>query len=103
MIPDRVVARIAARAAATALHQIAGPRSAGSDLAAPRAHAATHDGTAQLALTVDLPYPMDISGTCRRLQHEISEQVARMTGLDISEVMLTVRRLVISGQPARVR
>lgn len=103
VIPDRVVARIAARAAGTALHQITGPQYAGADLAAPRAHAATHDGTARLALTLDLPYPMDISGTCRQLQREIGEQVARMTGLDISEVMLTVRRLVISGQPARVR
>ncbi|MFE3265552.1 hypothetical protein [Streptomyces sp. NPDC059215] len=103
MIPDRVVARIAARAAGTALRRITGPEYAGTDLAAPKAHATTHEGTARLALTVDLPYPTDITGICRQLQHEISEQVAHLTGLDISEVMLTVRRLVISGLPARVR
>ncbi|MCX4578475.1 Asp23/Gls24 family envelope stress response protein [Streptomyces sp. NBC_01571] len=103
VIPDRVVARIAARAAGTALHRITGPRQQLTDLAAPGARATTHDGTARLALSVDLPYPTDITATCRQLQHEVTEKVARLTGLDISEVMLTVRRLVVAGQPGRVR
>ncbi|MFC5204792.1 hypothetical protein [Streptomyces kaempferi] len=103
VIPDRVVARIAARAAGTALYQIIGPRHPLPELDAPSARATTHDGTARLTLSVDLPYPTDITGTCRQLQREISEQVAHLTGLDISEVMLTVRRLVVADRPARVR
>lgn len=103
VIPDRVVARIAARVASTALHRITGPQHPLTDLAAPGAHASAYDGRAQLALSVDLPYPADITSTCRQLQREVSEQVAHLTGLDISEVMVTVRRLVVAGQPGRVR
>lgn len=103
VIPDRVVARIAAKVASTALHRITTPQHPLSDLAAPSAHATTHDATAQLALSVDLPYPTDITAACRQLQREVTEQVAHLTGLDISEVMVTVRRLVVAGQPGRVR
>ncbi|MFJ2396296.1 hypothetical protein ACIOTI_26540 [Streptomyces sp. NPDC087843] len=103
VIPDRVVARIAARAAGTALRRITGPRQPPTDLGAPGARATTHDGTARLALSVDLPYPTDITATCRQLQREVTEKVAQLTGLNISEVMLTVRRLVVAGQPGRVR
>ncbi|WP_326772744.1 Asp23/Gls24 family envelope stress response protein [Streptomyces sp. NBC_01445] len=97
------MARIAAKVASTALHRITTPQHPLSDLAAPSAHATTHDATAQLALSVDLPYPTDITAACRQLQREVTEQVAHLTGLDISEVMVTVRRLVVAGQPGRVR
>ncbi|MEU1535063.1 Asp23/Gls24 family envelope stress response protein [Streptomyces fagopyri] len=103
VIPDRVVARIAAKAASTALHRMPGPQRLLAELAAPGARATTYHGTTQLALTVDLPYPTDLGVTCRQLQREVTEQVARLTGLDISEVTLTVRRLVVARQPGRVR
>ena len=103
VIPDRVVARIAARVASTALHRLTGPRHPLTDPAAPDARATTHDGTARLALSVDLPYPTDITLACRQLQREVAERVAHLTGLDISEVVLTVRRLIVAGRPGRVR
>ena len=102
-IPDRVVARIAARIASTALHRLIGPRHPLTDLAVPGARVTTYDRTAQLALSVDLPYPTDIAATCRQLQREVTERVAQLTGLDISDVTLTIRRLVTAGRPGRVQ
>ncbi|MFF7211787.1 hypothetical protein ACFZAU_14840 [Streptomyces sp. NPDC008238] len=100
VIPDRVVARIAARAAGTALQRLNHPL---EHLAATDARATRHGGAASLALSVDLPYPTDIAATCQQLQREISERVARLTGLDISAVTLTIRRLTTTGRPLRVK
>ncbi|WP_405764968.1 Asp23/Gls24 family envelope stress response protein [Actinacidiphila glaucinigra] len=63
----------------------------------------TYGETAQLALTVDLPYPADIAVTCRQLQREVAERVAQLTGLDVRDVTLTIRRLATVGGPDRVR
>ncbi|MFI9776719.1 Asp23/Gls24 family envelope stress response protein [Streptomyces sp. NPDC051956] len=103
VIPDRVVARIAARVASTALHRLTHQPHAHAALTASGVRTTTYDGTAQLALTVDLPYPTDIAATCGQLQREVAERVAQLTGLDISEVTLTVQRLVVAGRSARVR
>ncbi|MDX3214376.1 Asp23/Gls24 family envelope stress response protein [Streptomyces sp. ME02-6991-2B] len=100
VIPERVVARIAARVASTTLRRRIDP---GSDLAAPGARATTHGGRAHLTLTVDLPYPTDIADTCRRLQREVAEQVAQLTGLEVRDVTLTIRRLATVGGPVRVQ
>ncbi|MEU8981352.1 hypothetical protein [Streptomyces sp. NPDC048309] len=97
------MARIAARVASTALHRLIGPRHPFTDLAVPAARVTTYDGTAQLALSVDLPYPTDIAVTCRQLQHEVTERVAQLTGLDISDVKVTIRRLATAGRPGRVQ
>lgn len=101
VIPDRVVARIAARVARTALHRLTGPAHAA--LTVSGARATTYGGTAQLAVSVDLPYPADIAVTCRQLQREIAERVAQLTGLDVRDVTLTIRRLATAGGPDRVQ
>jgi uncharacterized alkaline shock family protein YloU len=93
VIPDKVVARIAARAAHEALTRQAGPPS-GRPVAAPSASAAVHEGSARLAVSLDLPYPVDIPRASRQIQHDIAERVAHLTGMNVSEVALTVRRLV---------
>jgi len=103
VIPDRVVARIAVRVAGTALRRLVGPRQPRTELAAPGARATTYAGTAQLALSVDLPYPADIAVTCRQLQREVAERVAQLTGLDVRDVTLTIRRLATVGGPDRVQ
>lgn len=103
VIPDRVVARIAVRVAGAALRRLLGPRHSRTDLAAPGARVTTYGGTAQLALSVDLPYPADIAVTCRQLQREVGERVAQLTGLDVRDVTLTIRRLATAGGPDRVR
>ncbi|MYX34806.1 hypothetical protein GTY85_15160 [Streptomyces sp. SID8377] len=100
VIPERVVARIAARVVSTMLRRRFDPR---SDLAAPGARATTHGGRAQLALTVDLPYPADIADTSRQLQREVADRVTRLTGLEVRDVTLTIRRLATVGGPVRAQ
>ncbi|TKA01955.1 Asp23/Gls24 family envelope stress response protein [Actinacidiphila oryziradicis] len=104
VIPDRVVARVAARAARTAQAQWAGlspDRRRGTGL--PDASAATHGGSARLGLSLDLPYPIDIARVSQRIQCDVAERVTRLTGLRVAEVTLTVRRLVTGGRPDRGR
>lgn len=102
-IPGRVVARIAARAAREALARQAIPPSASQVLTSASASAAVHDGSARLAVSLDLPYPCDIARAAHQVQLDIAERVARLTGLDVSEVTLTVRRLALADDAERAR
>ncbi|PZG95317.1 Asp23/Gls24 family protein [Streptomyces sp. NTH33] len=77
VIPDRVVARIAAQAARTVQSRRTDP--------------------VRLHLTMDLPYPTDIPHVCERIQRDVAERVAQLTGLQVGEVTLTVRRLVTAA------
>jgi uncharacterized alkaline shock family protein YloU len=43
---------------------------------------------------MDLPYPTDLPHVCERIQVDVAERVAQLTGLEVGEVILTVRRLV---------
>ncbi|MFE0632667.1 hypothetical protein ACFW3D_37655 [Streptomyces sp. NPDC058864] len=52
---------------------------------------------------MDLPYPADIAATCRQLQREVAEGVAQLTGLDVRDVRLTIRRLATVGGSGRVQ
>lgn len=94
VVPDRVVARIAAKAADEVVTRQTNLASVRRSMATPSASAAVHEGSARLALSVDLPYPIDITHASREMQHYIAERVAHLTGLHVSEVALTVRRLV---------
>ncbi|MEU2157641.1 Asp23/Gls24 family envelope stress response protein [Streptomyces sp. NPDC019396] len=97
-IPDKVVARIAARAAREALTRHVGP-----PLTFPSASATVHEGSARLSLSLDLPYPLDIAGAAGRIRRDISARVAHLTGMKVSEVTLTVRRLVPADGSGRRR
>ncbi|MFD7612435.1 Asp23/Gls24 family envelope stress response protein [Streptomyces sp. NPDC059828] len=101
-IPDKVVARIAARAAREALTRHVGPPSA-RPLTLPSASATVHEGSARLSLSLDLPYPLDIASAAGRMRQAISERVAHLTGMNVSEVTLTVRRLVPADDSGRRR
>ncbi|MEU9299646.1 Asp23/Gls24 family envelope stress response protein [Streptomyces sp. NPDC048269] len=101
VIPDKVVARIAARAAREALHGQAG--TADMKLAAPHASVAVAGGSARLGLTLDLPYPADLAGTAREVQHYVGERVAQLTGMKVTEVTLTIEHLVPSAGPEHRR
>lgn len=103
VIPDRVVARIAAQAARTAQSRRAAIPSDRSGPAAPSASAAIRTGSVRLHLTMDLPYPTDIPRVCERIQHDVAETVAQLTGLEVGEVTLTVRRLVAATDANRGR
>ncbi|SOE20767.1 Uncharacterized conserved protein YloU, alkaline shock protein (Asp23) family [Streptomyces sp. OK228] len=103
VIPDRVVARIAARAARTAQSRRAAIPPDRSGPAAPSASAAVRTGSVRLHLAMDLPYPTDITHVCERIQHDVAKQVTQLTGLEVGEVTLTVRRLVTAADASRGR
>jgi uncharacterized alkaline shock family protein YloU len=52
---------------------------------------------------LDLPYPIDIARVSQRIQADVAERVTQLTGLRVTEVTLTVRRLVTGGGPDRGR
>lgn len=93
-IRDGVVARIAGRAAREALIREAGVSPGRGGLAAPSPSVRVRGGSARLNLSLDLPYPVDIAGACGRMRHDIAERVGGLTGMSVTEVALTVRRLV---------
>ncbi|MFF4645892.1 Asp23/Gls24 family envelope stress response protein [Streptomyces sp. NPDC001389] len=103
VIPDRVVARIAAQAARTAQARRAAIAPDRGKPAAPSASAAIRTGSVRLHLDMDLPYPTDIARVCERIQHDVAERVAQLTGLEVGEVTLTVRRLATAADPGRGR
>ncbi|MFD8789809.1 Asp23/Gls24 family envelope stress response protein [Streptomyces vinaceus] len=94
VIPERVVARIAARAAKEALADRTGTAASPVKLAAPQASATVTKGSARLKLSMEVPYPADLARTSLHVQHYVSERVAHLTGMSVTEVTLAVERLV---------
>ncbi|MEV6318830.1 Asp23/Gls24 family envelope stress response protein [Streptomyces sp. NPDC051776] len=94
MIPEKVVARIAARAAREALLRQPAPPPVRRVLAEPRSSVVVHRGAARLGLTVDLPYPIDIADASRRMQEHVAQRVAQLTDLRVTDVTLVIGRLV---------
>ncbi|MGW5852042.1 Asp23/Gls24 family envelope stress response protein [Streptomyces sp. NPDC055254] len=97
MIPEKVVARIAARAAKEALAEHSGTPAPYVKPAAAHASASIGSGSARLGLTVDLPYPTDLAAVSRQVQHYVSERVAHLTGMRVTEVSLAIEHLVPAG------
>ncbi|MFI6449765.1 hypothetical protein [Kitasatospora sp. NPDC050543] len=101
VIPDRVVARIAARAGREAL--VAQPyRPARTTPRTPDASAQVHGGSARIRLVIELPYPIDLAAATRELQRQVTQRVGRLTGLEVTEVALAIRRLIPEGSDGRV-
>ncbi len=94
VIPERVVARIAARAAREALATHTETAQASAKMNAPRASVTAGGGTARLGLTMDLPYPIDVSDASRHVQQYVSERVAQLTGMRVTECTLDIAHLV---------
>lgn len=97
VIPERVVARIAVRAAQEALAAHTDASAAHAKLAAPHASVTAGGGTARLGLTLELPYPIDLATASRQVQQYVSERVAQLTGMRVTEVTLAIDRLVPVG------
>lgn len=103
IIPEKVIARIAAQAARTAQSRRAAVPPDRSEPSAPAASAASRAGSVRLHLTMDLPYPTDLPQVCERIRHDVSERVTQLTGLTVGEVTLTVRRLLTATDAHRGR
>ncbi|MGQ4416709.1 Asp23/Gls24 family envelope stress response protein [Streptomyces sp. SAS_269] len=108
-IADRVVAKIASRAAREAL----GPLPA--DAAAPHAVVVVHPqpragsgrgslvGTARVRLQVELAHPVDIGARCAAVRRQVTERVSELVSMEVLEVAVRVERLHLAPLPGAHR
>ncbi|WP_156724332.1 Asp23/Gls24 family envelope stress response protein [Streptomyces apocyni] len=87
-IADRVVAKIAARAAGEALRH---GTPEGADI--PHATVVVQHGRARVRISLELGFPGDIGGQCAAVRRQVSERVETLTGMDVREVTVQVERL----------
>jgi uncharacterized alkaline shock family protein YloU len=90
-IADRVVAKIAGRAAREAL----GALPAGAE--PPYASVVVHHDTARVRVHLELDYPCDIGARCGRVRRHVVERVGALVDMKVPEVVVQVERL----HPAR--
>jgi uncharacterized alkaline shock family protein YloU len=91
-IADRVVAKVASRAA----HEVlSGAPERHRELAGrgPNAAVAVRSGMARIRLTVELAYPSDIGAVCAALRREVTARVHALIGMPVLEVAVQVQRL----------
>ncbi|MFE5520937.1 hypothetical protein ACFQ9Q_24900 [Streptomyces virginiae] len=88
------MARIAARAAKEALAENTDTAAVPARPATPRASATVAGDTTRLGLEMELPYPVDLVLASRHVQDYVSERVAQLTGMRVTEVTLAIDRLV---------
>ncbi|MEU8518349.1 Asp23/Gls24 family envelope stress response protein [Streptomyces sp. NBC_01216] len=86
-IADRVVAKIAARAAREALVSLPGEASA------PHASVVVHRDTARVSVSLELGYPADLSRQCGAVRSRVRRRVEELAGLEVPEVTVHVERL----------
>lgn len=114
-VADRVVAKIASRAAREALsrftesagHVPSGrrtPRVTTSVRRAPERKTAGRDaesaagrqavlGEARMRITVELGYPSDIGAQCAAVRREVTERLRTWAGMEVSNLVVSVERL----------
>ncbi|WP_055566482.1 Asp23/Gls24 family envelope stress response protein [Streptomyces atriruber] len=86
-IADRVVAKIAARAAREAVDAVP------ADGSPPRATVSVHRESARIRVSLELDYPCDIGGQCGAVRRHVTERVEALAGMDVPEVAVQVERL----------
>lgn len=91
-VADRVVAKIAARAAWEALCT-APERRLTPAAHRPTASAVVRSGAAWIKLSVELGYPMDLRTVCQGLRGSIARRVSALTGMAVSEIVVHIERL----------
>ncbi|MEW9520143.1 hypothetical protein [Streptomyces tubercidicus] len=94
-IADRVVAKIAARAAREALRGES-PRARTDAHATVTVHQRDdrqHFGEARVRIAVELGYPSDIGGQCRVVRRHVTERVTELANMTVPEVAVEVERL----------
>ncbi|MFE0176995.1 hypothetical protein ACFWZ2_32290 [Streptomyces sp. NPDC059002] len=86
-IADRVVAKIAARAAREALDAVP------ADGSPPHATVSVSHDTARVRISLELDYPCDIGGQCGAVRRHVAQRVKALAGMDVPEVAVQVERL----------
>ncbi|MCC9308262.1 alkaline shock response membrane anchor protein AmaP [Kitasatospora sp. RB6PN24] len=89
-IADRVLQRIAERAAQEAL----GPDPVGGR---PRVSVTVVGRGARVWIRLDLPFPGDLAAWVEAVRARVAERVGRMAGIEVREVDVTVEHLVPVG------
>lgn len=87
-IADRVVAKIAARAAREALRT-----GVPAEGAAPRATVTVRRGAAHVRISLELDFPCDIGAQCGAVRRRVVERVEALAGMAVPEVAVQVERL----------
>ncbi|MEU5053257.1 hypothetical protein [Streptomyces sp. NPDC021096] len=87
-IADRVVAKIASRAAREALSG-----TAAAHHEPPHASVVVHEGSARVRVALELDYPADVGARCRAVRGRVVERVRGLAGMEVPEVVITVERL----------
>jgi uncharacterized alkaline shock family protein YloU len=87
VIADRVVAKIAARAAREALDRV--PEGG----APPHATVLVRHGAARVRISLELEYPGDLGARCGRVRQRVAERVRELVGMEVPEVSVFVERL----------
>ncbi|WYB38772.1 hypothetical protein WJ438_31355 [Streptomyces sp. GD-15H] len=97
-IADRVVAKLASRAAREAL----GPLP--PDAEPPHATVVVHrDDTARIRVHIELGYPGDIGSRCGQVRRQVVERVSALAGMRVPEVVVQVERLHLAAAPGAAR
>ncbi|NWF26420.1 hypothetical protein HW130_09070 [Streptomyces sp. PKU-EA00015] len=95
-IADRVVAKIAAKAAREALERLP------EGVSPPHAMVVVHHDTARVRISLELDYPGDIGRQCGAVRRQVAHRVRTLAGMEVPEVAVQVERLHSSAQ-GRIR
>ncbi|OIK04677.1 Asp23/Gls24 family envelope stress response protein [Streptomyces monashensis] len=95
-IADRVVAKIAARAAREALP----PPPA--DAAAPHATVVRHADVARVQVHLELGYPCDIGAHSAAVRRHVAQRVSALVDMEVTEVAVRIERLHPAPAPGAV-
>ncbi|MEV5433009.1 hypothetical protein [Streptomyces sp. NPDC052701] len=96
-IADRVMAKIASQAAREAVGALP------PDAAPPHATVAVHQDAARVHVHLELGYPGDIGGRCRRVRRQVVERVGALAGREVPEVVVRVERLHLTAAQGATR
>ncbi|MEU9109078.1 hypothetical protein AB0D54_33080 [Streptomyces xanthophaeus] len=100
-IADRVVAKIAARAAREALVTEPG--------GIPHATVTVHHDIARVRISLELAYPSDLAAQCAAVRRQVARRVEECAGMTVPEVDIEIEHLPspaarsASGRDGRLR
>lgn len=103
-IADRVVAKIASRAAGEALRGVPASQWVPAERARPSAtvsvrrvsapgEAGGPHGEARVRVVVELGYPADVGAQCGAVRRQVTRRVRDLAGMEVPEVSVVVERL----------
>lgn len=96
-IGERVVEKIAARAAREATGAVAPD----TKLRAPKAGVKLHNDHATVRLDLDVPYPGRVTEVAGSVRHRVRADVERLTGMPVVRIDVVVGRMTRVGKGRR--